>query len=292
VNLKALTWVFVAIGFWSTNALGARFALASLTTAQTQFLQFAAASMVFYLFSRSRTTGAKKPKVSLFGLFVGTVGLTGTMVFQYLAFRAGPIVQVNLIAYSWPLLAVLFAIFYREIPNALRQFLVAMIGFAGVSMVVLETTSGNSGGSGQLGVVFALASALCMAGYSYYVGKTEANPELTLLPASLIGCVLTATWCLFEYQPWPLSSAILVGLYLGAGPMGLGYFCWSKGMQMDKAGQLYVLGFLTPVISTLLLTLFGESLGVQAAIGGMIVIIACVMVTQNGQSRSADVRPN
>ena len=35
---------------------------------------------------------------------VGIIGLVGTMVLQYVAFASMPVVEANLIAYTWPLM--------------------------------------------------------------------------------------------------------------------------------------------------------------------------------------------
>jgi drug/metabolite transporter (DMT)-like permease len=58
--------------------------------------------------------------------------------------------------------------------------------------------------------------------------------------------------------------------------MGLGYYFWSRAMQCSKDGKVALLGYLTPVASTALLTLSGESLTVIAAAGGVLVVVSCL----------------
>ena len=78
--------------------------------ALVQFLQFAGAALVFLVDPAAEPDDvrARPPSATTVpapgAAAVGFVGLVGTMVLQYLAFALMPVVEANLIAYTWPLM--------------------------------------------------------------------------------------------------------------------------------------------------------------------------------------------
>ncbi|RVA17030.1 EamA family transporter, partial [Mesorhizobium sp. M7A.F.Ca.CA.002.05.1.1] len=99
-----------------------------------------------------------------------------------------------------------------------------------------------------------------------------------LLPSSLIGVALMFLWCARDGFTWPVGADLALGLYLGAGPMGLGYYFWSRALKLEGSDRVAVVAYLTPIASTLLLTLSGERLTVTAIVGAILVIGSCVAV--------------
>ncbi|TGV45699.1 EamA family transporter, partial [Mesorhizobium sp. M2D.F.Ca.ET.160.01.1.1] len=81
-----------------------------------------------------------------------------------------------------------------------------------------------------------------------------------------------------EGVAWPSGVDLALGLYLGAGPMGLGYYFWSRALKLGGSGKVAVVAYLTPIASTLLLTLSGERLTTTAIAGAILVIGSCVAV--------------
>jgi drug/metabolite transporter (DMT)-like permease len=258
-NCASLTGVgaaFVAILFWSTNALAAKFALAELGVMQVLALQFAGATATLATLraggSRAAQTGARANRSSkavqwssllssdvLGCVLVGVVGLTGTIFLQYLAFATAPIVEANVVAYGWPLFAALWAALAYRSRQTLAGVPLAIIGFAGVALIL------GSGGSlgftegGTAGYVAALASAVCMAFYTIMSGRSRAPGETFLLPATAFGMVFALALCVTGLAPWVWTSASLgawvASVYAGVGPMAGGFMLWS--LAMSGAGR-------------------------------------------------------
>ncbi|WP_245435841.1 DMT family transporter [Mesorhizobium tamadayense] len=215
---------------------------------------------------------------SLAAYVVGFIGLVGTMVLQYIAFASMPVIEANLVAYTWPLMVAAAVIVLGRPRRPLLLGLTAALGFAGVALVI-------SGGrphawfEGSLaGYCAAFGSALCMAFYSLAVGRLAVPPDRLLLPSALIGVALTFAWCLHDGVAGLGGAHLLLGLYLGAGPMGLGYYFWSRALSLDQGGRLAIVAYLTPIASTLLLALSGESLSMTAIAGAVLVIGSCIAV--------------
>ncbi|TGQ51921.1 DMT family transporter [Mesorhizobium sp. M1C.F.Ca.ET.193.01.1.1] len=209
---------------------------------------------------------------------VGFIGLVGTMVLQYIAFASMPVIEANLIAYTWPLMVAAAIILLGRPKRPLLLGLTAALGFAGVALVISGGRAHAWLEGSLVGYCAAFGSALCMAFYSLAVGRLAVPPDRLLLPSALIGVALTFAWCLRDGVAGLGGVDLLLGLYLGAGPMGLGYYFWSRALSLDQGGRLAVVAYLTPIASTLLLALSGESLSMTAIAGAVLVIGSCIAV--------------
>ncbi|ROO25609.1 DMT family transporter [Salinisphaera japonica] len=263
-----------AIAFWSTNATVAHWLLETNQLSNVQLLQFIGAMLVFFFLKRKGPTPAAG--VRLRGAVTGVLGLVGTMVFQYIAFATAPVIQANIIAYSWPLLLAISHVLLGQSSSSFFLLTSAVLGFVGVSMV--SGIASASAVFSPIGYSAAAISAICMASYSYLVGSIEAEPRDVLLPAATIGVLGCLIWVAktgFDYRS---ATELMAGLYLGAGPMGLGYLLWSLAMIRDSSGHIAVLGYLTPVTSSLLLWVTGSHLSAIALVGAMLVITSCAAI--------------
>lgn len=227
---------------------------------------------------------------------VGFLGLVGTMVLQYIGFASMPVIEANLVAYTWPLMTAAAVILLGRPRRPLLLGLTAAVGFAGVALVIsggrahLWFERGWFEGASVVGGLAAFGSALCMAVYSLTVGRLGVSPERLLLPSALIGVALTLAWWLHDGLVRPSGAHLLLGLYLGAGPMGLGYYFWSRAAELDHGGRIAVVAYLTPIASTFLLTLSGESLSMTAVAGASLVIGSCLAVGIEGTETRHDVQ--
>ncbi|TGP57210.1 DMT family transporter [bacterium M00.F.Ca.ET.230.01.1.1] len=297
----ALTFALGAVALWATNALVGKTLLASYPVSQVQFLQFCGAALVFALIRLTSTSpsplagerGSARSagNATLAAFAVGFLGLVGTMVLQYIGFASMPVIEANLVAYTWPLMTAAAVILLGRPRRPLLLGLAAAVGFVGVALVI-------SGGRAQpwleggslVGYLAAFGSALCMAFYSFAVGRLAISPDRLLLPSALIGVALTFAWCLHDGVVRPTGAHLLLGLYLGAGPMGLGYYFWSRAAKLDHGGRIAVVAYLTPIASTFLLTLSGESLSMTAVAGAVLVIGSCLAVGIEGMETRDDVQ--
>ncbi|MDX8513765.1 DMT family transporter [Mesorhizobium captivum] len=220
----------------------------------------------------------EKERPALPAYAVGFIGLVGTMVLQYIAFASMPVIEANLVAYTWPLMVAAAIILLGRPKRPLLLGLTAALGFAGVALVISGGRAHAWLEGSLVGYCAAFGSALCMAFYSLAVGRLAMPPDRLLLPSALIGVTLTFAWCLHDGVAGLGGMHLLFGLYLGAGPMGLGYYFWSRALSLDQGGRLAVVAYLTPIASTLLLALSGESLSMTAVAGAVLVIDSCIAV--------------
>ncbi|TPI12017.1 DMT family transporter [Mesorhizobium sp. B4-1-3] len=225
-----------------------------------------------------------------FAYTVGFLGLVGTMVLQYIGFASMSVIEANLVAYTWPLMIAAAVILLGRPRRPLLLGLAAALGFVGVVLVISGGRAQSWFDGSLVGYLAAFGSALCMAFYSLTVGRLAVSPERLLLPSALIGVALTFAWCLHDGIVRPSGAHLLLGLYLGAGPMGLGYYFWSRAAKLDHGGRIAVVAYLTPIASTFLLTLSGESLSMTAIAGAVLVIGSCLAVGIEGTETRHNVQ--
>ncbi|WP_246675229.1 DMT family transporter [Mesorhizobium sp. B2-3-4] len=278
--MSALAFAAGAVALWSTNALVGKSLLANHPVAQVQFLQFVGASLVFGLirFMAREQAPPLAARATLAPLAVGFIGLVGTMVLQYVAFASMPVIEANLVAYTWPLMVAAAVIVFENPRRPALLGLAAVLGFVGVALVIWGGRDRAWFQGDLTGYLAAFGSALCMAFYSLAVGRLATSPDRLLLPSSLIGVALALVWCVHEGVAWHAGADLVLGLYLGAGPMGLGYYFWSRALKLGGSGKVAVVAYLTPIASTLLLTLSGERLTTTAIAGAVLVIGSCIAV--------------
>jgi len=289
VAKSALVFAAGAVALWSTNALVGKSLLATYPVSLVQFLQFVGAALVFVIIRfmpRENVQSENAPpenalasvKAALLPVTVGFIGLVGTMVLQYIAFASMPVIEANLVAYTWPLMVAAAVIVLEHPRRPILLGLTAALGFVGVTLVISGGREASWFQGNLIGYLAAFGSALCMAFYSIVVGRLAASPDRLLLPSALIGVVLTLLWCIHDGIVWPTGAGLLLGLYLGAGPMGFGYYFWSRALKLEGGGKVAVVAYLTPIASTLLLSLSGERLTMTAIAGAVLVIGSCIAV--------------
>jgi drug/metabolite transporter (DMT)-like permease len=117
-------------------------------------------------------------------LAYGFIAVIGAQVFYFAAIGRMPVGIALLIEYSAPILLVLLAWARTRIPPALLTIIGAVLSIAGLALVINPS---GAGGLDVLGVVFALAAAVCLAGY-YLISAMPSNglPPVTLVSVGLL----------------------------------------------------------------------------------------------------------
>lgn len=192
-------------------------------------------------------------------LLFGTAGLFGYHFFYFTGIRNAPPVEANLINYGWPLLIVLFS---GLLPGErLRWYhtLGALLGLSGVALLVTRGAGLSFSGAYALGYAAALAAALFWSSYSVLSRRLSAVPTDTVAAFCIVTSVLSfACHLAFEETVWPASPSEWGAVAaLGLFPVGLAFYVWDHGV---KHGDIQVLGaaaYAAPLLSTLLLIVFG-----------------------------------
>lgn len=190
----------------------------------------------------------------------GTLGLFGYHALYFSALRLAPAAEAGLIAYLWPLFIVLFSGLLPGEQLRAGHLIGALLAFAGAAAIL---GGGASGIETQYlpGYSLAFLCALTWSGYSVLSRRLGDAPTASVAVFCLATAVLS--WGLhftLEDTIWPSGTlGWLSALGLGLGPVGLAFYVWDIGV---KKGDIQLLGtssYAAPLLSTLILVLFGVS---------------------------------
>ena len=189
---------------------------------------------------------------------LGICGLFGYHFFYFLALRNAPAVEASLIAYLWPLLIVIFSALLPG--ERLRWFHIVggATGFIGAVLLVTKGQGISFDTQYGLGYLAAIICAFIWSGYSVlsrYFGAIPTDAVGGFCGATAI----LALFChlLFEQTVWPQGSQWLAILLLGLGPVGAAFFTWDYGMKRGNIKALGAFSYAAPLLSTILLVIFG-----------------------------------
>jgi drug/metabolite transporter (DMT)-like permease len=190
---------------------------------------------------------------------LGIGGLFGYHVLYFAALALAPPVEANLLNYLWPLLIVVLSGFLPG--ERLRWWHLAGTGAGLVGCVLL--IGGGAGGvraEYAAGYLAALGAAFAWSTYSVLSRRVRE------VPTDAVGgfCGATAVLALvahllFEETYVPRGGEWLAVLALGLGPVGAAFYLWDFGIKRGDIKALGALSYMTPLLSTLLLVVFGRA---------------------------------
>lgn len=262
--------------------------LASLARALTKwppFLLTGTALLVGALVSAPRI---RQWRVPVRTLALGIYGLAGYHAALFLAFRLAPAVEANLLNYLWPTFIVLFTPLL--IPGTrlrLGHVIGTLLGLVGAALLVTKGTLHVDVAS-LPGYLLAILAAVLWSTYSLLTKRVPPFPGAAVgLFCAVSGALSIGLHALLEvpYRPAPSELGWIV--LLGLGPMGAAFFLWNHAMTKGDSRTIGALSYLTPLLSTLLLTLTGGgALTGLTLVAGALILGGAVLGTFAGR-RSA-----
>jgi drug/metabolite transporter (DMT)-like permease len=270
--MAALLLSLIAILIWSTLAV-----LGSRLGHLPPFLSVGLALVVGGLVGLFRVRDWNVP---LGTLAVGIGGIFGYHALLFTAFRLAPAVEVNLLQYLWPLLIVVLSPVY--LPHCSLTFhhvAGALLGLVGAGLVI---SGGRLGLQAAYlpGYLLALAAALTWSSYSLLTKRVRPFPTGAVggfcLASGLLSLACFAVEARVFGTPVPVLSTrdgALI-LMLGLGPMGAAFYAWDAALKRGDSRVIGALAYLTPLLSTLNLVLWGGQRisGVSLVAMGLIVV--------------------
>lgn len=211
--------------------------------------------MVVMIFNPSRIALLKQPaKVWL----IGIAGLFGYHFLYFTALRNAPAVEAGLIAYLWPLLIVVGSALLPG--ERLRWYHIAgaLAGLVGTILIVAR--NGVAFDDAYLiGYGAAFLCAFTWSGYSLITRRFEAVSTDVVTGFCLATSILSFVCHLaLETTVWPATTFEWLAVAgLGLLPVGAAFYAWDFGVKNGDIQLLGVSSYAAPVLSTLILILFG-----------------------------------
>ena len=283
MKLKATLIGFSAILMWSLLAL---FTAASGTMPPFQLsaICFAIGSLPGLAVLALRPERLRLLRQPAKVWIVGIIGLFGYHFLYFTAFRNAPAVEAGLIAYLWPLLIVVGSALLPG--ERLRWYHVAgaVCGLAGTMLIVARDGVAFDDAY-ILGYGAALNCAFTWAGYSLLTRRFEAVSTDVVTGFCLATSILSLLChLLLETTVWPQTAVEWIAIAgLGLLPVGAAFYAWDHGVKNGNIQLLGVASYAAPVLSTLILVLFGF------AEPSFRIALACLFVTGGAVLAAKDV---
>jgi drug/metabolite transporter (DMT)-like permease len=215
-------------------------------------------------------SGMLPPSIGL--LIAGVVGILGTNVFNFIAIARISPAQASVIAYLWPMMAMILAGVLGLKRLQLRHGIAIVLGFAGAVSVI------NPFGQATIdlvGVGCALLAGLSWASYTTYrmidsQGASDAVGIYSLIAAFVCAAIH------FQIEQTQAMSLVQFSAVVGLGiaPMGLANAVWDYGVSRGDARALSILAYGTPLVATLLLVALGLAAITPLVVVGAVLIVA------------------
>jgi drug/metabolite transporter (DMT)-like permease len=179
------------------------------------------------------------------------------------------VVGVSLINYLWPVLTVLFSVWWvpgaRLTPKIVLALLLAMTGLGLANFKPIQELLSGAGGQAPMlhhflpygltavaAVTWAIYSTL-LARWRGWAANYITSPVGFVLIGLAGGLVLLATGTVPKTMT---GLGMLVTVLYGAGPLAIGYLLWELALAKANVQALSLIAAITPVLSTLLLCFF------------------------------------
>ncbi|WP_077959855.1 DMT family transporter [Ensifer adhaerens] len=257
MKLKATLIGFSAILMWSLLALftAASGKMPPFQLSAICFLIGSLPGLAVLVVKPERLALLKQPaKVWITGI----AGLFGYHFLYFTALRNAPAVEAGLIAYLWPLLIVVGSALLPG--ERLRWYHIAgaLAGLVGTILIVAR--NGVAFDDAYLiGYGAAFLCAFTWSGYSLITRRFEAVSTDVVTGFCLATSILSFVCHLaLETTVWPATTFEWLAVAgLGLLPVGAAFYAWDYGVKNGDIQLLGVSSYAAPVLSTLILILFG-----------------------------------
>jgi drug/metabolite transporter (DMT)-like permease len=215
----------------------------------------------------------RSPGILFFRSAVGTVG----MILSFYAFQKLPLAEANALSFTRTLWLVPLAVFVLREPIGPLRIGAALVGFAGVLIMLRPGMTGAAFGWGQIAaLVAALAFAMTITGMK--VMTRDHSPFTLLVWSAVLGLVFAVPPALFVWR-WPEPVDLLLLALMGVfGTITQG--CYIKGMQIGDAGAMAPIDYTRLVFTAVTgFFLFNEVPGVWTIAGAAVVVASTLFIT-------------
>lgn len=287
---QAIPLLFVWL--WSTGFIGAKYGLPYIEPFFMLFVRFCLVLVIFWLlikFYRSKWISQQQGWQQI---IVGSLIHGGYLGGVFFAIKLGVPAGISAIIVGMqPIITTLFGRLFLNQSLAGYQLLGLVLGFAGVSLVILEKSSIDASQMSPLGI-FACIVALLSISVGTLLQKRMSN-DVPLLTGSFyqyIGAIIVVGLITFSIEQQTVIYTFELYLAMAWLIFGLSVLAILLLLYMIREGEVAKVTsyfYLVPpaaVIQTWLL--FDEKLGVMAITGSIMAVIGVIFVVKS-QSTSA-----
>ncbi len=216
----------------------------------------------------------------------GLLGITTYFALQNLGVQRTSASEATLLVASFPAITMLLEVIFRKAQVSLIRFAGVGIAFAGVYLIMGQTSS--AAGPRRLeGDVMLLATGLVWALYNFATQNVVQRYSMftVIFWQTTIGAAAFLPLALLEAGAWqtPTPAALLGALYLGAFCSVAAFMLYGYGLRGLDPGSAVSMTNLVPIFG-LVLAVVGlhEEVSLMQVVGGLIVVGGVTLSVQRG----------
>jgi drug/metabolite transporter (DMT)-like permease len=266
-NLRGAFWILIAAGLLTVMGAMVKHLGKEIPPIQIVFFRsLVTIAVVMPIVVRSGWAGfhTKRPGMHLFRGLMGTLG----MVCVFYAFANLPLAETIAIVFSRPLFAVWLAILFLGETVGWRRITAALVGFAGVLVMVRPGSAAFDPAS-----LYAVTAAVTAGSIAVIIKKMSATESTSsiILWFSVSSAVLTAIPAIAVWVPatpvqW--GYLILIGIVGSTGMVAL-----TKGFSTGETSFVTPFDYSRLLYATALgFFIFGETPDVWSVVGALIIV--------------------
>jgi len=288
-NVRGALWMLASAAAFTAMTTLIKYLGADYPAALQTFYRQAAGFLILVpviLKHRGAAFATTRPGILIFRSAAGTIGL----IFSFYAYQKMPLADANALSFTRTLWLVPLAAFVvREHVGPMRIG-AAIVGFAGVLLMVRPGAGGHGFALGLPALAMLASSFLFALTVTGMKVMTRDHPPLVLLVwAATLGLVLAVPGALFVWR-WPnLQDLMLLGVM---GVFGTAtQWCYIKGMQIGDAAAMAPIDYTRLVMALATgFILFRELPNPWTMAGASIVVGSTLFITwrEHLASRRAD----
>ncbi|MCA7953515.1 DMT family transporter [Burkholderia seminalis] len=266
--------------FAIVDALGKAVALSYPANEVTFFRMLFGVVPALAVCLRGRSIAARIRDLDVRGQAVRALTLIGASALFFAGLPYLPLSEAVAIVYSEALFVIVLAPFLLGERLLVRNAIAALIGFIGVLLVVRP----QGAQSNWIGPALLMLSAVCGALSMIQIRRIRSSDDsgTTVLFFTVVGTLVTGVSLLFAWQPPTIKDLAVMALL--AAFATIGQFIFTVAVRRADAAVLAPYTYTSIIWATLFgYVVWGETLGVVAIVGIMLIIGSAIAVAMREQ---------
>jgi drug/metabolite transporter (DMT)-like permease len=293
-NLAVLIAAFAAVYLiWGSTYLAIKYAIETLPTFLMAGVRFGVAGAILYAWARfsgnyERPTGSQWRTSFIMGALLLGIGNGGVVLAEH--YLSSSLAALLVATSPFWIVLLGWAFMGMGRPN-LKVAAGLVVGFIGVTLLILGQSDSGSGSSGQIfGIISMLAATLAWAiGSLYGVRAPTARSAVQAAGMQMLagGLILLVTgtvageWSSFDPSAVSATSLFALGYLIVFGAI-VAYTAYSWLLKNASPASVSTYAYVNPAIAVVLgWAIAGETMTQQMLLGAAVVVVSVALITAN-----------
>lgn len=280
MDKKALFAGILAVVLWGTVFVFGQIAVqAGFHPLLVAFIRFVSASIFLFLYhiANKGKLFLQKKDVPDF-LLLGVTGIAGMNICIFYSLRLTDSTITSLLMSTNGFIIGILGFFLLKEKIGILELIGLFVGIAGCWLIFTQGDFSRISQSNLEGNLLAVCASFCWAFYSVWGKKAGVIEKygaiLSTFWAAVFGSIMLAIVIfLLRISAVFYLKGILISVYLGVVPAGIGFALWFYSIKRLKTVVPGIIQFLTPLITALLaIVLLKQSISSQTILGGILIV--------------------